>query len=45
MISIAPAAQQALKEWLAVKVSVEAKSEKTAQALTHTTNQKSLILA
>ena len=32
MISIAPAAQQALKEWLAVKISIEAKSEKTAQA-------------
>lgn len=29
---IAPAAQHALKEWLAVKVSIEARSEKTAQA-------------
>ena len=32
MISVAPAAKQALDEWLAIKTSIEARSEKTAQA-------------
>lgn len=32
MISIAPTANQAIEDWLAVKISIEAKSEKTAQA-------------